>query len=115
LYFRLSDEKPYCDLFYSSKFPGHLKNTNEKLFERFHSVYDDLEAIHKEIKDLLSLYLVEQKYDGNNMVLKLSPKQIYELYDVDEHCTIDTMIRTMLKNSSIEMPFYSVIKFINDN
>jgi hypothetical protein len=111
LYCRVSNEKPYCDQFYSNKFPAYLRSSDSNIFNRFHNVYDELEILHKDIKDIFLNFLAQQKYDGNNVVLKLSPMNIYELFNCDENIYIHNMLR---KLSDIVIPFYSVIRFIND-
>jgi hypothetical protein len=112
LYCRTSDSKPYCDQFLKDKFPSQLKKL---YYNKFHDVYDELERTYIEIKNLFNQFILQQQYDGNNVVLRKSPLHTYELYDSDEKCFVGSFVNNELeKLNGIIIPFISVLKFVND-
>jgi hypothetical protein len=111
LYSRLPN-KPYCDLYYSHKFPKKLdqdSNVDQEftLKERFHNVYDRLENTYGEIRLNFETFITEQEYQGNMFKFDTNELGNYQLL-------VDGTVITSTLVNSFNVKFIPVLKFIDD-
>jgi hypothetical protein len=109
LYLRTNSNQPYCDMYYSEKFPVKDYTLND----RFHTSYEKLENIYNEVRVNFLFFIKNQRCFGNDFTL-IQVDGIYNLHEGKK--PIFDIIKKMNKNSNskILIPIYSVESFFKD-